>query len=77
MTQDNRNYRATSVKAQRELQFRPQRKIEDGILELKELLEGGRIKNSFVTRFSNYLHLKPLLAEYEMPFGRVQTGMRV
>ncbi|MBI4450082.1 NAD(P)-dependent oxidoreductase [Candidatus Uhrbacteria bacterium] len=77
MTQDNRDYRATSVKAQRELQFRPQRRIEDGVMELKDLLEGGRIKNSFVTRFSNYLHLKPLLAEYETPFGRVQTGVRV
>ncbi|MDO8599426.1 MAG: NAD-dependent dehydratase, partial [bacterium] len=77
MTQDNRNYRATSVKAQRELQFQPQRRIDDGIVELKTLLEEGRIKNSFVARFSNYLHLKPLLAEYEMPFGRVQTYARV
>jgi len=77
MTQDNRNYRTTSAKAQRDLGFRPERRIEDGIIELKALLEEGRIKNSFVTRFSNYLYLKPLLQEYEMPFGRVQTGARV
>lgn len=77
MTQDNRNYRASSAKAQRELGFHPQRRIEDGIAELKSLLEEGRIKNSFVTRFSNYLHLKPLLAEYELPFGRVQVGAHV
>lgn len=77
MTQDQRNYRVSSAKAQRELGFHPQRRIEDGIAELKTLLEEGRIKNSFVTRFSNYLHLKPLLAEYEMPFGRVRAGARV
>ena len=75
--QDARNYRATSAKAQRDLDFHPQHRIEDGVVELKALLEEGRIKNSFVTRFSNYLHLKPLLQEYEMPFGRVQTGARV
>ena len=69
MTQDARNYRATSAKAERELGFQPQRRIEDGIAELKTLLDGGRIKNSFVMRFSNYLHLKPLLQEYESPFG--------
>ncbi|MBI4142453.1 NAD(P)-dependent oxidoreductase, partial [Candidatus Uhrbacteria bacterium] len=74
---DQRNYRATSVKAQRELHFQPQRRIEDGVAELKRLLEEGRIKNSLVTRFSNYQHLKPLLAEYETPFGRVQTHARI
>lgn len=69
MTQDNRNYRVSSAKAERELRFHPQRRIEDGIVELKTLLEEGRIKNSFVTRFSNYLHLKPLLEEYALPLG--------
>jgi len=77
MAQDRRNYRATSAKAQRELGFHPERRIENGVNELKVLLDEGRIKNSFVTRFSNYLHLKPLLQEYEMPFGRVQTGAHV
>lgn len=77
MTQDARNYRATSAKAAQDLEFRPQRRIEDGIAELKTLLEEGRIKNSFVTRFSNYLHLRPLLAEYESPFGRVRAGAGV
>jgi len=74
MTQDQRNYRATSAKAERELGFRPQRRIEDGVTELKSLLGEGRIKNSFVTRFSNYLHLRPLLEEYELPIGGVRRS---
>lgn len=77
MTQDNRNYRATSAKAERELRFQPMRRIEDGVAELKTLLEEGRIKNSFVTRFSNYLHLKPLLEEYALPIGEVRRAMSV
>lgn len=77
MTQDNRNYRATSAKAERELRFQPTHRIEDGVAELKSLLEEGRIKNSFVTRFSNYLHLRPLLQEYESPFGGIRHVMRV
>lgn len=77
MTQDNRNYRATSARAERDLRFQPMRRIEDGVVELKALLEEGRIKNSFVTRFSNYLHLKPLLEEYALPIGEVRRAVRV
>lgn len=71
MFQDNRNYRVTSEKARTELGFRPTLTIERGIRELKDLLEEGRVKNSFVTRFSNYLYLKPLLSEYRSPLGKV------
>ncbi|MBI4433253.1 SDR family oxidoreductase [Candidatus Uhrbacteria bacterium] len=74
MTQDNRNYRATSERARRELGFAPQQSIDDGIRELKQLLEGGRVKNSFVTRFSNYLHLKPLVTQYESPIGTLHRA---
>lgn len=77
MTQDERNYRASSAKAKRQLGFHPQRRIEDGVQELKALLAEGRIKNSFVMRFSNYLHLKPLLQEYELPLGRPQRNSAV
>ena len=45
-------------------------KFEKSILELKELLEDGRIKNSFIDRFSNYLYLKPLLDEHSSPLGK-------
>jgi nucleoside-diphosphate-sugar epimerase len=77
LTQDNRNYRASSQRAERQLDFRPQLTIDDGIRELRELLASGRVKNSFITRFSNYLYLKPLLTEYETPIGRVHSGVRV
>ncbi|MGD0335718.1 MAG: NAD(P)-dependent oxidoreductase [Candidatus Omnitrophota bacterium] len=71
MFQDNRNYRVSSRKAAHELNFNPKLKIEDCIRELKEMLEDGRVKNSFITRFSNYLYLKPLLTEYSSPLGKV------
>jgi len=70
MFQDNRDYRVSSDKARNELGFKPVLTIENGIKELKKLLEEGRVKNSFLTRFSNYLYLKPLLSEYKSPLGR-------
>lgn len=69
--QDNRNYRVTSAKAAGELSFKPRYSIEDGIKELKTVLEEGRVKNSFISRFSNYLYLKPLISEYNSPLGKV------
>lgn len=69
--QDSRNYRVSSERAKKELAFRPVLTIESGIKELKTLLEEGRVKNSFLTRFSNYLYLKPLLSEYSSPLGKV------
>lgn len=71
MFQDNRNYRVSSAKAIKDLGFKPQYSIEDGIRELKTILEEGRIKNSFVSRFSNFLYLKPLISEYSSPLGKV------
>ena len=71
MFQDNRNYRVTSAKAVKVLGFKPRYSIEDGIKELKLILEEGRIKNSFLSRFSNYLYLKPLISEYSSPLGKV------
>lgn len=72
MFQDNRNYRVTCQKAQNSLDFKPQLSIGDGIKELKALFNEGRVKNSFLSRFSNYLYLKPLLAEYSSPLGNVK-----
>jgi len=70
MFQDNRNYRVSSEKAKNGLGFKPTLTINEGIKELKELLQQGRVKNSFITRFSNYLYLKPLLSEYDSPLGK-------
>ena len=44
--------------------------LDDAIIELKELLEDGRVKNTFLKRFSNYLYLKPLLDKPTSPLGR-------
>lgn len=70
MFQDNRNYRVSSEKARKELGFVPTLTLNDAIMELKELLEDGRVKDSFLKRFSNYLYLKPLLEEYSSPLGK-------
>ncbi|MCX5699157.1 MAG: NAD(P)-dependent oxidoreductase [Candidatus Omnitrophica bacterium] len=69
--QDNRNYRVSNAKAVKDLGFKPRLSIEDGIRELKSVLEEGRIKNSFISRFSNLLYLKPLISEYSSPLGKV------
>ncbi|MBM3252377.1 MAG: NAD(P)-dependent oxidoreductase [Candidatus Omnitrophica bacterium] len=71
MFEDNRNYRVSSEKARMDLGFYPKLTIDDGIKELKHLIEEERIKNSFLTRFSNYLYLKPLFTEYHSPLGKV------
>jgi len=70
MFQDNRNYKVSSDKARNELEFNPTLTLDDAIVELKELLEEGRLKNTFLKRFSNYLYLKPLLEEYDSPLGK-------
>jgi len=69
--QDQRNYRVSSQKAIEQLGFKASLNLIDGIKELKELLEQGRIKNSFLQRYSNYLYLRPLLEEYDSPLGKL------
>lgn len=69
--QDSRNYRVSNDKAKADLRFKPILTIEDGVKELKDLLEQGRIKDFFLTRFSNYLYLRPLISEYKSPLGKV------
>lgn len=68
---DNRNYRVCSDNAKAKLDFNPLLTIEDGIKELKDLLQQQRVKDSFLTRFSNYLYLRPLLSDYNSPLGKV------
>ena len=58
--EDNRNYKVSSDKAKKQIKFNPTTTLEEGILELKKLLEEKRIKNPFNNRYSNYLHLKNL-----------------
>jgi len=56
--QDNRTYKVSSEKAKRLFNFKPQYTVEDGVSEIKELLESGRIKDVFVSRYSNVEHLR-------------------
>lgn len=68
--QDNRNYRVSSDKARNELGLNPTLKVEEAIKELKGLLEEGRVKDTFLKRYSNYLYLRPLLEGYRSPLGK-------
>jgi len=51
--QDARNYRVNSDKAVRDLNFRPQWSIEDGISEIYDLVYSKRIKDITNPRFTN------------------------
>ena len=67
--EDQRNYCATSEKARQELGFLSTRSVQSGVHEIADLLTEGRITDSFLSRYSNYLYLKPLLSEYASPLG--------
>jgi nucleoside-diphosphate-sugar epimerase len=50
---DRRNYRASFGKIQRELQFRPTWSVEEGIQQVKEAIESGRILDYRDPKYSN------------------------
>jgi len=63
--EDSRNYRVSSDKAQEELRFKAERSIDQGIEEVKELLDASRIRDidnprytnqAFLTTFNTHLH---------------------
>lgn len=55
--EDLRNYRVTSDKAKKGLGFDPKFSAADGIVELKKLLEEGRIRNLSDPRYTNQTYL--------------------
>jgi len=67
--QDNRNYRVTSDKAVAAFGFKPKHSVEDGIAELKAILEAGRIKNISLSRYSNQRFLRGVLDKPSSPLG--------
>ena len=67
--QDNRNYRVSSGKAIAAFGFSPKHSVEDGIAELKALLEAGRIKNISLSRHSNQRFLREILDKPSSPLG--------
>jgi nucleoside-diphosphate-sugar epimerase len=50
---DTRNYRVSSEEARRRLGFRPLYSLDDGILELQELLAAGRVRDLDNPRYRN------------------------
>jgi nucleoside-diphosphate-sugar epimerase len=61
--EDNRNYRVSACKADRELGFRPRWSVENGILEIKYLLEEGRLVDPDAARYSNGKFLAERIAQ--------------
>ncbi|HMG04545.1 MAG TPA: hypothetical protein VK581_03740, partial [Chthoniobacterales bacterium] len=59
--QDARNYSVSSDKARRDFGFTPRYAPEDGITEIKRLVEEGRIRDISSPRFSNTDFLRPML----------------
>jgi nucleoside-diphosphate-sugar epimerase len=55
--QDTRNYRVSSDKARRELNFKPHYSIDTGIEEIKELIETKRITDANNPRYNNQMWL--------------------
>ncbi len=56
--EDSRNYKASSDKARSEIAFKPKYNIEDGIMEIKALLEDNRIKDINNPAYSNQAYLQ-------------------
>ena len=56
--QDTRNYRVSCDKAKNDFGFNSIHSIDDGIEELKYLVETKRIKDLSSTRYSNQAYLK-------------------
>jgi len=52
--EDLRNYRVSSEKARHELGFRDSRSVDEGIQELKQLFDAGRIKDLSQCRYHNH-----------------------
>lgn len=62
--QDNRNYKVSSEKARNLFNFKPKYSLEYGISEIKDLLKSGRVKDPFISKFSNVEYLKGINNKY-------------
>jgi len=67
--QDSRNYRVSSQKAIEAFGFEAKYSVDDGIAELKAILEAGRIKNISLSRHSNQRFLRDVLDRPSSPVG--------
>ena len=55
--EDQRNYRVSSIKAEREIRFYPRTAIAEGVSEIKQLLDEGRLTLPDHPRYWNDRHL--------------------
>jgi nucleoside-diphosphate-sugar epimerase len=62
--QDARNYRVNSQKARQILSWKPHWSIDDGIIEVKELVEHQRIKDVSNPRYTNQAFLTRFATEF-------------
>jgi nucleoside-diphosphate-sugar epimerase len=67
--QDARNYQVSGARAERTFGFKPNLTVYDGIREIKELTEQGRIGDVYNTRYSNAEFLRPLIKRDKSPLG--------
>jgi nucleoside-diphosphate-sugar epimerase len=67
--QDARNYQVSGARAERTFGFRPKLTIYDGIREIKQLTEEGRVGDIYNTRYSNAEYLRPLIKRANSPLG--------
>ena len=67
--QDSRNYMVSSDRARSTFDFHPEYSVDDGIREIKSLVEQGRIRDISSPRYSNTDFLRPLLSPEDSPLG--------
>lgn len=53
-----------------DLGFDPALRMDDGIVQVQQLIEQGRIRDLTSPRFSNYESLRPYLRQESSPLGR-------
>ncbi|RKY11992.1 MAG: NAD-dependent dehydratase [Planctomycetota bacterium] len=63
--QDTRNYRVSSDKIYSQLGWKPKYSIDDGIIEIKELIETKRLKDVFNPRYTNQAFLTQFVPELQ------------
>jgi nucleoside-diphosphate-sugar epimerase len=63
--EDTRNYRVNSDKIRSQLQWKPTFSIDDGIIEIKELIETQRLKDVSNPRYANQAFLRQFVPELQ------------
>lgn len=78
MFQDTRNYRVSAARAAKDLAFRAEYSLDDGIEEVKALILEGRIRDTGLDRYSNQTFLKNMLDREgsALAFGGSVIGAR-